>query len=290
MIALGYNTENYHENDGKSKIGERFLSLARQHRFVIRDHFTEYDIFVNFEDDMLITGHHVKHYVDITNKIQSLKQLAPLELPGNPAKKFYGSAFSGPMTKGQLSRMIPGFIRVEVLLDSMSSQFHKKESPVPIDLVFEKAREPEKRTIIHECCHVASERSSPNRPSDPGSDQIMLWETDILALGVRKMPEGDNNETSPLDWVALLRGPTYGEDMEPNTMVGDYWAGDDGYFGKSKRPKGNDRRMINNMGGWMATKQQIWEWHTEICLGGFLPPYEPPHFRFSGLDLRDVGE
>jgi hypothetical protein len=28
--------------------------------------------------------------------------------------------------------------------------------------------------------------------------------------------------------------------------------------------------------------------HTNICLGGFLPPYEPPHYRFDGLDLRNV--
>jgi hypothetical protein len=290
MIAMGYDVEGYNENDGKSEIGERSLSLARQHRFVIRDHFTEYDIFVNFEDDMLITGHHVKHYVDVTNKIQSLKQSAPLDLPGNPDGKYYSSAYSGPMTKGQLSRMIPGFIRVEVLLDPMSSNFHKKESPIPIDLVFDRDGKPENHTITHECCHVAPERSSPNRPSDPMSDQIMLWETEILSLGVRKMPEGDNDETSRLDWVALLRGPTYDKDTEPNTIIGDYWAGSDGNFGKKKRPNGNARSMINNMGGWMATRQQIWEWHTEICPGGFLPPYEPPHFRFSGLDLRDVGE
>ena len=38
----------------------------------------------------------------------------------------------------------------------------------------------------------------------------------------------------------------------------------------------------------MATRQQLWEWHTEICPGGFLPPYEPPHYRFDGLDMRNV--
>lgn len=38
----------------------------------------------------------------------------------------------------------------------------------------------------------------------------------------------------------------------------------------------------------MGTRQQIWEWHTEVCPGGFLPPYEAPHFRFDGLDMRNV--
>lgn len=38
----------------------------------------------------------------------------------------------------------------------------------------------------------------------------------------------------------------------------------------------------------MATRDQLWRWHTEICPGGFLPPYEPPHYRFDGLDMRNV--
>jgi hypothetical protein len=38
----------------------------------------------------------------------------------------------------------------------------------------------------------------------------------------------------------------------------------------------------------MATQRQIWEWHTEVCPGGFLPPYEAPHYRFDGLDMRNV--
>jgi hypothetical protein len=45
---------------------------------------------------------------------------------------------------------------------------------------------------------------------------------------------------------------------------------------------------INNQGGWMATREQIWEWHTEICPGGFLPPYAAPHYHYDGLDMRNV--
>ena len=38
----------------------------------------------------------------------------------------------------------------------------------------------------------------------------------------------------------------------------------------------------------MATREQLWRWHTEICPGGFLPPYEAPHYQHDGLDMRNV--
>ena len=31
-----------------------------------------------------------------------------------------------------------------------------------------------------------------------------------------------------------------------------------------------------------------WRWHTEICPGGFLPPYDGPHYNHDGLDMRNV--
>ena len=288
-MPLGYDTGSYQEHDGKSRIGERSISLARQHRFVVRDHFLDYDLFVNFEDDMLVTGEQVQHYVKVANEIERLKETAPDDLPGNPDGNVYGKSFHGPMTKGQLSRMIPGFIRVEVLLDPETNTGHTKVSPVPVNLDF---GDGQNRTFdpAH-CCHVSEERSSPKRPSNPKPEQLMLWETEVHPLGVRQLPQEDGQ--SLLDWVALMRGPTYDADTVVNTIIGDYWAGADGHFadstGKTKRrPGGNARNLINNMGGWMATRQQIWNWHTQICPGGFLPPYAAPHYRFDGLDLRDV--
>jgi hypothetical protein len=52
---LGYNvvTKNNH-------IEYLIVHLARQHRFVIKDKFADYDFFVAFEDDMLIKGDHGK--------------------------------------------------------------------------------------------------------------------------------------------------------------------------------------------------------------------------------------
>ena len=37
----------------------------------------------------------------------------------------------------------------------------------------------------------------------------------------------------------------------------------------------------------MATREQIWEWHTDICPGGFLPPFEAPHYLYDGM-VRNV--
>lgn len=108
----------------------------------------------------------------------------------------------------------------------------------------------------------------------------MLWESTIQALGVRQMPNQD--------WVALLRGPKFKNGLAPNSMMGDYWSGRDGAFHETKRPGPDARNNINNQGGWMATRKQIYNWHTRVCPGGFLPPFDPPHYRFDGLDLRDV--
>jgi hypothetical protein len=66
-------------------------------------------------------------------------------------------------------------------------------------------------------------------------------------------------------------------------------SGRDNYFGEAfLRPDNKAFTYINNQGGWMATRQQIWEWHTEICPGGFLPPYDPGEYNSDGLDMRNV--
>jgi hypothetical protein len=55
-----------------------------------------------------------------------------------------------------------------------------------------------------------------------------------------------------------------------------------------KRPRGPQMRYVSNQGGFMATRQQILEWHSDICMGSFLPPFDDPHYRFDGLDMRNV--
>jgi hypothetical protein len=61
--------------------------------------------------------------------------------------------------------------------------------------------------------------------------------------------------------VALLRGPRE-RNGEKGLTMSDFWSGTKKYFGTQNRPKPGEFNMINNQGGWMGTRQQIWEWHT----------------------------
>jgi hypothetical protein len=262
------------------RMENRTLHLARQHRFVVKDRLMQYDIFVNFEDDMLIKGKQVQHFVAVTEELHRLREAAPDDLPEGVDKKKVLDTYSGPMTKGQLKRMIPGFIRVEVLLDEEKYGVQRNLDPVPIDLEFNgESKEVNPET----CCHVSNKTVNPNRPENPEPGKLFLWETNIMPLGVRKMPAN-----SWLDWVVMQRGPSQIK-LNATESIGDYWSNQNkDYFKDVKRPAGQEFKYINNQGGWMATRKQIWEWHTEICPGGFLPPYEPPHYRFDGLDMRNV--
>lgn len=215
-------------------------SLARQHRFVVKDKFLKYDLFVNFEDDMLIKGEHVKHYLELSEKLEELKRTAtdgdlPELKPGDNKKRFYTSRFYGNLTKGQLNRIIPGFIRAEVLLNDDGDNSTKKFRSFAVPF----HEESKSKLDPSPCCHVSEEFASKSRPAEPSESQIIFWETSILALGVRQMPLSSN-----IGWVAMLRGPK--STGEPNTMLGDYWSGTDGYFNGQRRPGADNRDQINN--------------------------------------------
>ena len=290
---LGYDTSRAPQEWGT--LENRTLHLARQHRFVIKDKLLDYDVFVNFEDDMVVKAEHVQHYMAVTAELRRLEDLAPTEIPvtagstlAPPDQQFYGV-----LTKGMLRRMIPGFMRVEVLLDEATYGAQSDTGPILVDLNF---ADPGATLLQHQhqqhhtinattCCHVSQHLQSPHRPAGtPDSARVMLWETHVKALGIRHMPID-----SWLEWVVLLRGPSQ-QQLPRNEIIGDYWSNRHGdYFGsKFRRPAGPEFKYINNQGGWMATRAQILRWHTEICPGGFLPPYEGPHYQHDGLDMRNV--
>lgn len=250
---LSYHPEK--REDPKATLWRNTLALARQHRFVVKDNLFEYDLFLNFEDDMIIHGAMVQNYLQMTQTLYKLRESAPDTVSDRQLKNFHG-----PLTKDQLKRCYPGLMRVEVLLDEETYGAQEELDPVPVAVHPNVDPKP--------CCHLNAAVSEV-RPAQPGSDKLFLWETNIIALGVRHIEE--------LGWVTLLRGPRE-RNGEKGLVLSDYWSGTNKYFGKASRPAPGSFNHMNNEGGWMGTRQQIFEWHTEICLGGFLPPFEGPHY------------
>lgn len=254
-------------------------ALARQHRYVIKDKFLDYDMFVNFEDDMLIHGDHVQQYLKVSNEIKHLKRMAPRRIPNNPLRTQQAALenYYGEMSQIQLDRVIPGFMRVEIVKNATAFQKRTRPGTIPV--------ESSMRVDPTPCCW-RSFGSEINPP--PLSQNLFLWETHIKALGIRQMPHGSN-----LDWVVLQRGGNpYG--LEAEILIGDYWSGRDGDFNttpegtpteeESNRPPPMESIYANNQGGYMATREQIWMWHTRTCLGGFLPPFYGPIYPKDGMN------
>ena len=260
--------------------------LARQHRFVIKDKFFDYDLFLNWEDDMLIRAEHVQHYQAVTKELYRLRQeasagTAAAPRPAVTTAQQAARRFHGTMTREQLQRTIPGFLRVEVALpnyhqSSPESMRHRYEQ-VPVDYDWTDVNpHPQYSTnaVINAsiCCHVSSESSNPQLPQSPSSEQLYFWETSLEALGIRRMPQS----SQLLTWVLLLGGNNQIEGWgdRPEYVVGDYWSGRGPhfYFGDHfRRPDRKIGRYGNNQGGWMATRRQVAEWHSQICPGSFLP-------------------
>ncbi|CAB9512687.1 expressed unknown protein [Seminavis robusta] len=247
-------------------------ALARQHRYVIKDKLPHYDVFVNFEDDMLIRGDHVQQYLQVSAEIDRLWHSAPTRL--DPATTRTATtveaaldSFHGPMSKIQFARMIPGFIRVERAANATGFQKRTRPGRIPVEESYRDRNTGQYNPVRVDpkpCCHRPGE-------SLAASSDLFLWESHIKALGIRHIPE-----SNLLDWVLLQRGGSPAK-MEVEELIGDYWSGRDGDFvlglPTDARPDPMESIYSNNQGGWMATRKQIWNWHTRQCWGGFLPPF-----------------
>ena len=285
------------ERSEKTSIEPITRSLARQHRFVIKDKFLHYDIFCNFEDDMIIKGDHVAHFVSLTQQLYEMRSMAPKRLFSIPKErqvttdtsgKFIPSPetikakqrFFGEMTNTQLARMIPGFVRVEAALPGYKRNGENRYPQIPVNRIWNDTI-PNGQVNASICCHVSSQSANDHIPKSPTENDLYFWETSIDALGVRELPNGD--------WVVTQAGNQDDFYPDPNYVIGDYWVGrDTGYFLDKPRPDPTQGRYANNQGGWMATRRQISDWHRRWCRGGFLPPYDPPIFEYDGLDARTV--
>ena len=182
---------------------------------------------------MRVTGGHISHFLEVTAELKTLKDEAPETLPPEPLDDYLRETFYGPLSKIQLGRMIPGFIRVEVLLDESKYPSQEELDPIKVDLDFEVE---DKDGIIRTqnrnfdplpCCGVLN---VDNLPKFPSYDQIMLWETSIFGANVRNFPTQKSSPNSNmLNWVLLQPGPKT-HHMSAEQFVGGYWAGRDGMY------------------------------------------------------------
>jgi len=203
--ATPFSYDNGKRSDGKIKHITR--GLARQHRYVLLDKLDHYDFFTVFEDDMRITSSHIKAFVDLSEKINVLKSNASKGSVGDKTD----TSISGPMTVTQLERVMPGFFRVEVMLEGSQSQSQSEIEPIPIDLDFDGKKD----TINPDyCCAVSKEEQHKLiLPTDPKPKQIMTWETTIGSFSLRKFED-------PLGWAALLPGR---KKLNSGEIIGSYW-------------------------------------------------------------------
>ena len=232
----------YYDVRQDSKLSVDTRALSRQHRFVIKDKYKYYDFFSCWEDDMRITGHHINHFLNVTKELEIISTEMKI-------KEEEDSEIQGPLSHHQTVNAIPGFIRVEVLQKEAKSQ--NKKDPIAIaDGV---------RVNGEYCC---SELSG----TVPKSEKMILWETGIAALGVRKFP-------GSIGWIAMLPGSK----LKFPEKISTYWSGNDGAYGKMSRPGGSGNYFAN-AAGIMLTRKQV-DHLDSICPGKYLPPFSDRMWR-----------
>eukprot|EP00804_Cyclotella_cryptica_P013505 CCRYP_017214-RB/>CCRYP_017214-RB protein AED:0.02 eAED:0.02 QI:665/1/1/1/0.66/0.25/4/915/330 len=261
-------------------------ALSRQHRFVLRDKLKYYDFFSCFEDDMRIKADHVLNFLQLSAQIRELYDQASSSKDGmvhapyvrghssssqrvrhkpNDKASVGNDVVNDPIDAEHIQRLFPGLLRVEVL-DRLpdhplrvngvleSHRFAKEIPPSPL------AFSSNGKSLLSplKCC----EEEDPPRgkmTSHPLMEEVVLWETNIQATGVRRYPD-------PIGWVAAMP-------VEDRADVGSWWSGYPDIYGEPnmKRPRRVDE-TIANQAGFMATRSQIEYFHNKACPGGFLPP------------------
>jgi len=256
-------------------------ALSRQHRFVLRDKLQYYDFFCAFEDDIKITADHVVNFLELSNDIYNLHRTALSsvdrqahvveESPSRPDRHqpndkspVGNDVVDDPLSAEFVKRLFPGLLRVEVLdrkegdhpLRNGRLERHQFKSEVPPS--------PDAYSNGHSllrpvCCEEA-EPARGRMTANPIIEEVVLWETNIQASGVRNLPE--------IGWVHAMP-------VEDRADIGSYWSGYPSVFGEKnvKRPRRVDA-TLGQQAGFMATRKQVEYFHTTACPGGFLPPYD----------------
>eukprot|EP00545_Synedropsis_sp_CCMP1620_P000505 CAMPEP_0119016626 /NCGR_PEP_ID=MMETSP1176-20130426/13873_1 /TAXON_ID=265551 /ORGANISM="Synedropsis recta cf, Strain CCMP1620" /LENGTH=561 /DNA_ID=CAMNT_0006970113 /DNA_START=176 /DNA_END=1861 /DNA_ORIENTATION=+ len=254
-------------------------ALARQHRYVMKDKMHHYDVFLPFEDDMRITGAHVQHYLDMSTELEHLAHDAPHTMSDVPESEDPKKMkFFGKMTQDQMKRLVPGLIRVEVLVDEAEHGAQNKLGPIEVDFDIDGVETHIDPSI---CCHVPNLQPNVGIPVRPDAADVVIWETRAEALSFRHIPD-----SKLFDWTILMPGP--GKREDPSEKVMGYWSGRSGAFGDMKKPSGGVPDLIAQQGGWMATREQVIRLDEELCAGVFLPPFDAPMYYEDGQQSMNV--
>lgn len=256
----------------------------------------EYDFFTAFEDDMRIMADHVVNFLEMSEEIDRLRTMAEsspdgkvyvedaLEDKRGKRGKSQDKATVGndvvqdPMTVDDLRRLWPGFVRTEVLDSSISEHPLLSQSSIDNykwkDNVSPSLGYEEEFGMLdpNACCNVPPGRS--RTPANPQKDDLLLWETDISAMGVRHYP-------GSIGWAAAMT-------VEDRADIGSYWSGEGNIYNDPamKRPR-RVNSLIGQQAGWMASRSQILYFHEHACPGGFLPPFDGEDWFNDSLQTRN---
>lgn len=205
-------------------------ALSRQHRFVLRDKLEEYDFFAAFEDDMRITDGHVLNFLELSADIRELYDRALSSEDGMVRVDNGGSSGGSGETSASSSkrvrhksndkasvghdvvddaisaehikRLFPGLLRVEVLdrnpghplRDNPLLDSHKFVKEVPPS---SNAYTSDKKSVLTPKCCEEDDPARGKMTAHPVMEEVVMWETNIQATGVRHFPE-------PIGWAAAM--------------------------------------------------------------------------------------
>ena len=197
-------------------------ALSRQHRFVLRDKLQEYDFFSCFEDDMRIMDTHVINFLEMSADIRELydralsskdgmvhvtskkqSSMSPHRVRHKPNDKASvgNDVVDDPISVDHIKRLFPGLLRVEVI-------DRKPDHPLRVKGLMEKHRFvrevppstnafPSNISLSPLKCCKEEDPPRGKMTAHPTIEDVVMWETNIQATGVRKYPQ-------PIGWIAAM--------------------------------------------------------------------------------------
>jgi hypothetical protein len=254
---------------------------------------------------MRVTQTHVQNHQEIMTEIAALRKKASPSNQITMPDVRDPTAFLYDLSETQLAHIRPGLIRVEVLPKEKQKQRIQEDlDPIAVSKTTSATRletpkrdnstnsqnvSAEELLDARPCCHTKHHAATINKGNPtPNSTELMAWEAGILGMSVRRLPS--------LGWVAMLPGPFK---LGPNTVPGFepiMYKGPNGDGSQSldlinhaRAPKSSsDPRYVAQSAGWISSRREILEFHTSLCVGGFLPPFDHENFLMDGLHRHNV--